>query len=505
MQILAIAQYEWIRLKRNRILIGLCVLFATCLILLSFTHFSLSQSAKEAQQNWQATTDEHWKAQPDRHPHRVAHYGHVVFRPHSPLSFFDPGVSPYTGNFLYLEAHKQNSSAINSYPINASTLALGIPSVSGFFWVVWPLVLLVLAYASMSDDKQMGRALWFQSLGANHIQLMLGKSLVYIVLSLVVIALLGISALLFLSLVDALSTDNILSAALILSAYVMYATIWTFLLVGISNLYRRNLPSLLTGVAAWFLFVVLVPKMAAPVAESLAPMKNRANLESLIVKSVKEVGDSHNPNDPYFNEFKKGILDQYGVSKVEDLPVNWNGLVMAQGEKITSEIYHMYMENVHATFDTQQGVHYALGYLSPTLVASQLSALLSRNDQASMQHFADAAENFRFELIQSLNGLHTHEIEQAHDRDQKISAEVWQEMTLFDYNPPALFGLSNPIKHHDNMHEHSDHGHHQHLNDGHVHSSHHHGFDALIKLFLSLLLWTLISFVFFFISGKRFR
>ena len=127
---------QWRQLRRHRLAQTVLMLVLALVSLLVFTHWQLQQNAIHSQQEWKKSADKFWQAQPDRHPHRVAHYGHVVFREHSPLSFLDAGVAPFSGNFLFLEAHKQNSSAIKSLPINASSLALGFPNVATFFWVI---------------------------------------------------------------------------------------------------------------------------------------------------------------------------------------------------------------------------------------------------------------------------------------------------------------------------------------------------------------------------------
>ena len=46
-----------------------------------------------------------WESNPDKHPHRMAHYGYVAFRSKYPLSFFDKGLDSYLGNVIFLEAH----------------------------------------------------------------------------------------------------------------------------------------------------------------------------------------------------------------------------------------------------------------------------------------------------------------------------------------------------------------------------------------------------------------
>ena len=60
----------------------------------------------EQRDRYQAMVDRQWVEQPERHPHRVIHYGFLVFREQAPLEFVDPGVSDYAGTSLYLEGHR---------------------------------------------------------------------------------------------------------------------------------------------------------------------------------------------------------------------------------------------------------------------------------------------------------------------------------------------------------------------------------------------------------------
>jgi len=52
---------------------------------------------------------ESWEANPDKHPHRMGHFGTFAFRIKQPLSVFDFGIESFTGSAVFLEAHRQNS------------------------------------------------------------------------------------------------------------------------------------------------------------------------------------------------------------------------------------------------------------------------------------------------------------------------------------------------------------------------------------------------------------
>ncbi|MDT1883647.1 ABC transporter permease, partial [Acinetobacter baumannii] len=77
-------------------------------LLAALNAYEHQRNANAQRAHYQAEANQEFEAQPDRHPHRVVHYGHFLFRPLNPLAAFDPGIDGYTGNTLYLEGHRQN-------------------------------------------------------------------------------------------------------------------------------------------------------------------------------------------------------------------------------------------------------------------------------------------------------------------------------------------------------------------------------------------------------------
>ena len=94
---------------RKRVVVSGFILLLLLTLLATLVSSQHKQAVEAERSRFQSTADGHWGAQPDRHPHRVVHYGHFVFRPMDPLSFFDFGVEPFTGSAIYLEGHRQNS------------------------------------------------------------------------------------------------------------------------------------------------------------------------------------------------------------------------------------------------------------------------------------------------------------------------------------------------------------------------------------------------------------
>ena len=56
----------------------------------------------------QAETRDQWLWQPAKNPHSAAHNGIYAFKPKMLPAMLDRGVDPFTGQAVWLEAHKQN-------------------------------------------------------------------------------------------------------------------------------------------------------------------------------------------------------------------------------------------------------------------------------------------------------------------------------------------------------------------------------------------------------------
>lgn len=431
-----IIYHEWLRHKRGKFQLLLIALVCGLLVCTALIHWQQTKSISEAQAHWQSTSDALWANQPDRHPHRVAHYGHVVVRPQAPLSFVEPGVNPHVGNYLFLEAHRQNSSSVQNSAINPVSLKLGFPSASTLMLVLWPLLIIVLGYGVFSDEWDTGRLYWLASMGASVWQLFLGKVVIYVLYTLLLLAAVGLASVALLSLNGEFSAELLGDLLALLLVLGLYSLFWISIVFSVSYISRDSNQSLWRLLTIWIVLVILVPKLSSGLAQTFYPLPDRANFNAAVEKAVHAVGDSHNPDDPYFASFKAATLARYNAERIEDLPLNWNGLLMAEGERITSEIFQTHYREVNAQILAQENFHNIFGFVSPIIAVQRFAQTITGTDRKTAEHFEQAAEAFRFALIQQLNNLHSHEIAHTDDREQKISATVWQEMGLFDYTQP---------------------------------------------------------------------
>ena len=118
---------------------------------------------------------------------------------------------------------------------------------------------------------------------------------------------------------------------------------------------------------------------------------------------LRKLGDGHNASDPAFTKLRADILAKYGVDKVEDLPVNYRGVVASANEEKLTETLNEYAEKRFAREAAQASHLSAYSWLSPYLAISGASRHFAGTDLATHHRFLREAEELRYEFVQGLN------------------------------------------------------------------------------------------------------
>ena len=191
-------------------------------------------------------------------------------------------------------------------------------------------------------------------------------------------------------------------------------------------MYKRQLHSaLLTLLLCWVCICIIFPKGLANIAQIAYPTQPHTEAEYHAEQKLKQIGDSHNPDDPHFAAFKAQILKEYGISDTEDLPINYNGLLMQEGERLTTQVYREQQALHDQQLAKQNEMIRHWLWLSPALALQYLQMASSGNDIAHHQAFLKQAEHRRYQLIQYLNQIHTHKVHQHDDKNTRVSSDFW--------------------------------------------------------------------------------
>jgi ABC-2 type transport system permease protein len=428
-------------MTRNRVAATAIILLVLLTLIAVATSWSQQRDSAELRARQQGQAQEAFEAQPDRHPHRVVHYGQFIFRPLGSLAAFDPGVDAFTGSSMFLEGHRQNTANFGDVRQSSMLVRFGQLTPAFVLQVIAPLLLIFLGYGAIARETERGTLRVLMLQGATRGALVRGKLAAIASIALLV----GLPSLVGLVLVSGQPSALILPLIVTVLGYAAYLLFWTMVIVLVSALVRRSRDALLTLLAIWAVTVVLMPRLASDVASIAVPLENRLQTDVAIARELRRLGDSHNPNDPHFAAFKQSVLNRYGVNRVEDLPVNYKGLAALEGERMTSALFEQYSGQTKAAQVRQNGIVGALGLLSPAIAIRSLSMAAAGTDLAGHQRFLDQAEAYRYDLVQRLNRLQAEAVSYSDDtaedpqadQRKRIDAQHWDEMPDFAYRPPG--------------------------------------------------------------------
>ncbi|WP_019882498.1 MULTISPECIES: DUF3526 domain-containing protein [unclassified Methylophilus] len=418
-----IAINEWRRLWHARIpaLLMLVLVVLWAIAALAAHHHWQDHANTVAEVTQRSQQD--WQSQPDRHPHRVSHFGDFVAKPLHPLSVIEPGIIDQSGHLVYLEAHRLNSANFN--PATEATSLGRFPLITPAMIVQWwmPLFLIMIAYATITAEKMTGILAFMRGNGTPVWAIATGK---WLALFLPFFTLLCLQA--SLTLAWSWGSDQVLlRLSLMLLAQAMYIAGWCLLVLAVSWFSKQLHGALLTLLLCWVCICIIFPRGLANLAQMTYPTQPRTEAEHHAEIKLKTLGDSHNPDDPHFAAFKAGILKKYQVTSVEDLPVNYKGLLMQEGERLTTDVYREQQALHNAQLNRQNiSIRHWL-WLTPALALQYVQMASSGNDLAHHQAFIRQAESRRYQLIQYLNQIHTMKVDQHHDHDTRVSADFWKK------------------------------------------------------------------------------
>lgn len=434
-----IALNEWHRLWHARIpamlMLVLMVLWAVAILA---AHHHWQEHARHVEEVTQRSQHD-WQSQPDRHPHRVSHYGDFVAKPVHPLSVIEPGILDQSGHLVYLEAHRLNSANFN--PATEATSLGRFQLITPAMIVQWwmPLFLIMIAYAIVTADKVTSILAFMRGNGIPGWAIASGK---WLAVFLPLFILLCMQA--ALTLAWSWHSEEIWPRlGMMLLAQSLYIAGWCLLVVAVSWYSRQLHGALLTLLIGWVCICIIFPRGLANVAQILHPTQARSEAEYHAEAKLQTLGDSHNPDDPHFAAFKASILKKYHVLTVEALPVNYHGLLMQEGERLTTAVYREQQMRHDAQLARQNANIRNWLWLTPALALQYIQMAGSGNDLAHHQAFIHQAENRRYQLIQYLNQIHTFKVQQHDDKNTRVSADFWKKAPRPPVHFPAL-SVSKP-------------------------------------------------------------
>ena len=414
-----------------------CSILVGALLLVSLGHgWVQARSAQEERAAAQATAREHWESQGEKNPHSAAHYGIYAFKPRLALSFVDEGVDPYTGTSVWLEAHRQNDFLLRPAQDATAAQRIGALTAAQVLQHLVPLLIILLTFGALAGERERGTLRQLLASGIGRRDLAAGKALGVagaLGLLLVPAAVVGAAALVVAS--PGPAASPLARGTVLAGVYLAYFTAFLALSLAVSAWARSARTALVVLLAVWVVNGLVAPRVAVDLSKWLHPTPSALEFARTVEQEMATGAGDISPPDR--DASTQRLLVEYGVARVEDLPINAVGVYLQESEEFGNRIFDRNYGALWDTFERQGVVHETVALAAPLLAVRTLSMGLAGTDVEQHRHFATAAETYRRDLMRRMNGDMT-ENSLTGDFTYTVGAEVWEAVPPLQYAAPTL-------------------------------------------------------------------
>jgi ABC-2 type transport system permease protein len=194
-------------------------------------------------------------------------------------------------------------------------------------------------------------------------------------------------------------------------------------------------------VVVWILICVVMPRIASSTASVSVPSAGKLETDFTVLAELRKLGDGHNANDPAFERLKKSLLDKYQVNSVDQLPINFRGVVASASEAELTTVLNRFAQQRMAQELKQAKIARQFGWLSPKIAIQTLSMISAGTSLETHHRFIRETENLRFKFVQSLNQAHIQQLNYQDDINRNKGEEEWQRARVDASNWQMIQGF----------------------------------------------------------------
>lgn len=392
--------------------------------------FDRQRDARAEQTAGQALDYRDWLKQGHRHPHDAAHQGMHAFKPEAALAIVDPGINPYIGSTVWLQAHQQSEVQFRPAQDATGLQRFGDLSAAWVLQVLGPLLVIVLGFNAFASEREQGTLRQLMSLGVSPVQLLAGKTTA---LAACLTALLVPAALLAAIAVSIGADAGARADALIrfmglAAGYCVYLAIFVFVTLGVSAIARTSRIAITVLLALWIVQAVMAPRLMSEVSRVRYPTPTRLQFDQALGADWKATSDR-----TWMQAF--GTTERWGPA----VPLNKWGIALQLDDHANYGVYDRQYGRLWDSWERQQALQEWSGVALPLLAMRAFSMDLAGTDFVHHRDFTTAAERHR-RTIQDLVSRdlveHADPLGDQHFAYQ-AGPDFWAKVPPFTYHAPT--------------------------------------------------------------------
>lgn len=427
---------EWLYYTRTPWLLGTSIGFVLVLILSIALGNYQTQKQTERYKTAKNELRTQWESIDAMNPHSAAHYGTYVFKPANLLGSLDEGVNSITGNVLRVEGHVQNEIVHSEASQMQSISKFGKLKSSLLLQYLVPILLIFLAFSSVSNEKRSGRLKLLILQGAKPFSLIFAKTLSIWLYGIGLLALTVLAYSLF-NLND-LDGEVLGRTAMFFLSYSLYYFIITGLTVFFSARGENPTIALTSMLGIWIIWTIFLPNILMSSVEKWHELPSRNEFKTAMKEDRSKGLDGHNPSDERKKELEARVLKEYGVDNLSQLPINFDGIVMQEDEEYGNKVWDKHFGNLREVLEKQKQKYQLGGIINPFISLQNASMGFAGNDNLHHQEFLLQVENYRRVFIKLLNDKHAFGGSKTGDWGWKADNEFFKSVPDFEHQPTPL-------------------------------------------------------------------
>ncbi len=342
----------------------------------------------------------------------------TIYRPPNILSVFSEGVEKRLGTSAKIEHSSVPEISATSDEVNPYMSMFPALDISLVLWIVFSALALLVAYNVISGEREQGTLKLTLSNTIGRYQVLLGKLLAGLMILLVPVTFVFILALLLLlsfPMIE-LAVSDWVGIGLMYVASLVFISVMYNLGLLFSALMRRSTISLVLGLFAWVVFVVVVPNGSIYLAAQISPLESEEKLEGqrtlakeeYSVKSMEVIGKfpgRWGPKSDAAEAFGQSYIVVCATSCLQDSS-RYYPLEEQLRNNYSDSIWKIELSYLTSLLE-QKHLARNIARISPVSVYENVMSALAGSDLAGFQSFMDNARAYRnivFEYIRSKTG-----------------------------------------------------------------------------------------------------
>jgi ABC-2 type transport system permease protein len=390
----------------------------------------------------QAHDQETFLRQGSKPSHSAAHFGRMAYKPPAALAVFDAGTSPYLGQVIWLEAHRQDPAMFRPAEDAPELSRLADLSVAGVLTSLLPLLIFVIGSGAFAMERERGTIHQLVTAGAGAGAIFRGKlvalAAIPVLVSFIVIA--ASTAVAVASSEIASASDTIFRGAGLCLGFAAYALACAGIALFVSARARTGSSALLTLLTIWAVSTIAVPRIAASVAELSYRTPDGTTFWTQVAENARAARPKRGSEELRSIErlvVSRAIGRELSEQDLASLELNRAALGQEVSEVLGARAHAAAYARLNETYDRQRRIRRAASIFSPTIALMHWSSGIAGTDLSAHGHFAAEAERQRQLIIRRMNeDMMVNGARQGYD--YLASADFWRTVPDFNYQPPPI-------------------------------------------------------------------